>query len=145
MISNMSSVGVQGRLFSEQSLSVDNCEFPKRRFCREGHDSIWATMKEYGDAKSWIKVFNNNHLKGRVSDFVGFKKNASSTSTDNSSGNEETKEHSSHVAGLDKNKKEKKKKGIKIMEGPEIVDGEIEFWREETNREEEEWEEQHGE
>jgi hypothetical protein len=55
---------------------------------------------------------------------------ASSTSTDNSSGNEETKEHSSHVAGLDKNKKEKKKKGMKIMEGPEIVDGEIEFWRE---------------
>lgn len=49
---------------------------------------------------------------------------ASSTSTDNSSGNEETKEHSSHVAGLDKNKKEKKKKGMKIMEGPEIVDGE---------------------
>ncbi|KAJ6901467.1 hypothetical protein NC651_019283 [Populus alba x Populus x berolinensis] len=49
---------------------------------------------------------------------------ASSTSTDNSSGNEETKEHSSHVAGLDKNKKEKKKKGMKIMGGPEIVVGE---------------------
>ncbi|KAL9402982.1 hypothetical protein Peur_006831 [Populus x canadensis] len=112
----------------------------ERRFCREGHDSIWV-MKEYGDAKSWIKVFNSDHLKGRVSDFVGFKKNgkfyldshveslvllneASSTSTDNSPGNEETKEHSSHVAGLDKNKKEKKKKGMKIMEGPEIVDGE---------------------
>jgi hypothetical protein len=46
----------------------------ERRFCREGHDSIWA-MKEYGDAKSWIKVFNSDHLKGRVSDFVGFKKN----------------------------------------------------------------------
>jgi len=46
----------------------------QRRFCREGHDSIWA-MKEYGDAKSWIKVFNIDHLKGRVSDFVGFKKN----------------------------------------------------------------------
>ncbi|KAG6763318.1 hypothetical protein POTOM_030732 [Populus tomentosa] len=109
--------------FLNRACQWDNCEFPKRRFCREGHDSIWA-MKEYGDAKSWIKVFFIHHLKGRVSDFVGSKKNASSTSTDNSSGNEETKEHSSHVAGLDKNKKEKKKKGMKIMGGPEIVVGE---------------------
>ncbi|KAJ6910159.1 hypothetical protein NC652_020990 [Populus alba x Populus x berolinensis] len=52
---------------------VEN-DLKHRRFCREGHDSIWA-MKEYGDAKSWIKVFFIDHLKGRVSDFVGSKKN----------------------------------------------------------------------
>nr|TKR66487.1 hypothetical protein D5086_0000311770 [Populus alba] len=115
------------------------CQWTNVSSQREG--SVGKDMKEYGDAKSWIKVFFIDHLKGRVSDFVGSKKNgkfyldshveslvllnkASSASTDNSSGNEETKEHSSHVAGLDKNKKEKKKKGMKIMGGPEIVVGE---------------------
>jgi hypothetical protein len=76
---------------------------------------------EFGALKYWLPQVNFTwtHVESLV-----LLNEASSTSTDNSSGNEATKEHSSHVAGLDKNKKEKKKKGMKIMEGPEIVDGE---------------------
>ncbi|CAK7325126.1 unnamed protein product [Dovyalis caffra] len=39
-----------------------------------GSYSIWQ-MKEYGDARSWTKLFNIEHLKGQVDDFIGFKKN----------------------------------------------------------------------
>jgi len=56
---------------------------------------------EFGALKYWLPQVNFTwtHVESLV-----LLNEASSTSTDNSSGNEATKEHSSHVAGLDKNK-----------------------------------------
>ncbi|CAK7325123.1 unnamed protein product [Dovyalis caffra] len=45
-----------------------------RRYYGEGSCSIWQ-MKEYGDANSWIKLLNIEHLIYNVYNFVGSKKN----------------------------------------------------------------------